>query len=246
VGFECRFSYHDKVDGEYNREEVKTFSRKIGDPLEDVSLEKLAAAIMGQYARRDIFIVDVEVFEISKKQLSFKETKGGVVIKNKKFLFDHSGDATVVTVQEMQEQPLQLSGPSQSMPQSLSAASTPSHPHANLAQRHRRPVDYVVFAPEPQQLFEAKRKGLKFTENRKYPVFQKTMSPTGIGEIYVLEDDAGREQTVSDVYFVPGNVNLVADRELGFSESPQDRDGGRLLYNNASVDPGMPDLRGRR
>jgi hypothetical protein len=103
-----------------------------------------------------------------------------------------------------------------------------------------------VFAPEPQQLFEAKRKGLKFTENRKYPVFQKTMSPTGIGEIYVLEDDAGREQTVSDVYFVPGNVNLVADRELGFSESPQDRDGGRLLYNNASVDPGMPDLRGRR
>jgi hypothetical protein len=258
VGFECRFNYHEKVDGEYNKDEIKNFSRKIGDPLEDVALERLAAAIMGQYARRDIWILSVEVFEISKKPVSFKETKGGIVLKNKKFMFDHNGDTSIVAVEEIspkqETQMTNLYGSPELVgmqssdtvggQQSLSAAAQ----HTNLIQHrpNRRPIDIVVFAPEPQQLFEAKKKGLKFTVDKKYQVFEKRMSPSGIGELYTLNDDLNREQRVSDIYFVPANVNLFADRELNFSESPKDRDGGTLLWGNASSEPGMPDLRGKR
>lgn len=246
MGYECKFSYHEKVDNEYNRDEVKTFSRKVGDPLEDVPLEKLAAAIMGQYARRDIFIVGVDVFEISKKAISFKETKGGIVLKNKKFLFDHGGDATVVAVEEERPQ-LQLASPPAPHQMSLSAAAHAPQQMVNVApQSQRRPVDFVLFAPEPQQLFAARKLGLKFTENKKYPVFEKKMSKSGIGEVFLVTDDLGQDQSVSDIYFVPANVNLFADRELNFSESTKEREGGKLFWGNASVDPNIPELRPRR
>jgi hypothetical protein len=55
----------------------------------------------------------------------------------------------------------------------------------------------------------------------------------------------GREQLVSDKYFVPGNINLIADKELGFSESQNKRDGGNLLWGSASIDSNMPDIRRR-
>ena len=103
MGFECCYYYHEKVDGDYNREETKTFRKKVGDPFDEVPLEKLAASIIAQMARRDIWIVNVEIFELSKKQVSFKESKGGIVIKNKKFSFDGSEDAAFVTVEPVCE-----------------------------------------------------------------------------------------------------------------------------------------------
>lgn len=246
MGFECKFHYHEKVDGDYNRDEVKVFSRKVGDPLDDVPLEKLAGSIMAQYARRDIFIVDVEVYEISKKQVSFKETKGGVVLKNRKFLFDHGAEPPSVSVEETETNcSLQAPPATQHPHQQINLSAAQSFPHNAVAARPSgRPIDAVMFAPEPQQLFEAKKKGYKLTVDKKYPVFKKRMSPTGIGEILTISDDAGREIEISDVYFVPGNINLIADRELGFSESKQDMDGGRLMWGNA-VDDNMPDLRRR-
>ena len=125
----------------------------------------------------------------------------------------------------------------------LSAAAV--HPH-NVRQevRNRKPIDIVVFLPEPLHLHQAKQRNLKLTQNKKYPVFDKKPAPNG-GELFVIQDDMGREQTVSDVYFVPGNINLVADRELNFSESREEKDGGNLYWGNAANDPGMPELRRR-
>ena len=60
-----------------------------------------------------------------------------------------------------------------------------------------------------------------------------------------MQDDTGREQLVSDKYFVPANVNLFADRELGFSQNQQQRDGGKLLWGGAQQEPDMPDIRRR-
>lgn len=254
MGFECCYHYHERIDGEYNKDETKTFKKKVGDALEDVPLEKLAAAIMAQLARRDVWITDVEVFEISKKPVSFKEAKGGIVIKNKKFLFDGGGtEATFVAVEDL-EQPSTQHVPSSiqfqssqqlAAPQHLSAAAHPHNINVAAPVRQKRPVDYVMYVPEPQQLHEAKRRNLRLTVNKKYPVMEKKMAPNGVGEIFVVLDDLGREQSVSDAYFVPGNINLIADRELGFSENQQDRDGGNLYWGSASSDPGMPDIRKR-
>ena len=248
MGFECCYHYHERIDGEYNKEETKTFKKKVGDALEDVPLERLAAAIMAQLARRDVWITNVEVFEISKKPVSFKEAKGGIVIKNKKFLFDGGGaETTFVAVEDIEQPPaLQFQHTQQAAaPQHLSAAAHPHNVNVAAPTRQRRPIDNVLYVPEPQQLHEARRKNLRLTVNKRYPVMEKKMAPNGVGEIFVVLDDLGRERSVSDAYFVPGNINLIADKELGFSESQQDRDGGNLYWGSASSDPGMPDIRRR-
>lgn len=253
MGFECCYHYYEKVDGEYNKEEKKTFKKKVGDPFDDIPLEKLAASIMAQMARRDIWIVDVEIFELSKKAVSFKESKGGIVIKNKKFSFDGDSSDVFVAVEELPQLPpscnqqytvtefkQQTAMPSQQ----LSAASL--HPHNQIRNpvQQRKAKDYMVWLPEPLHLHQAKQKNLRFTVNKKYPIFERKSAPNG-GELFVTQDDNGREQVVSDVYFVPANINLIADKELNFSESKEEKDGGNLYWGNASSDPGMPDLRRR-
>ena len=251
MGFECCYYYHEKVDGDYNKEETKTFKKKVGDPFDDVPLEKLAASIMAQMARRDIWIVNVVIFELSKKQISFKESKGGIIIKNKKFSFDGTDESTFVSVEEISPQlqitnyvASELQSVSARMPaQQLSAAAI--HPHNVVVKpTNRKAIDVMVFLPEPLHLHEAKRRNLKFTENKKYQIFDKKPAPNG-GEIFTTQDDTGREVTVSDIYFVPGNINLIADRELNFSETPEQKDGGNLYWGNAKNEPSMPELRRR-
>jgi hypothetical protein len=242
MGFEVCYHFNERLDGDYNKGESKTFKKKVGDPFEDVPLDKLAASITAQLARRDIFISDVEVYELSKKKVSFKETKGGIVIKNKKFLFDDTG-AAVSFVEEAQEDPPSLPAPVASC--SVRPAENVQHPHESLsATRPRRPIDVVVFAPEPQQIPELRKKNLILTVDKKYEVLDKKLSPTGIGELYVIKDDRGNEQVVPDLYFIPGSVNLFGDKELGFSDADK-KEEPNLLWGNASVDPSMPDLRRR-
>lgn len=59
----------------------------------------------------------------------------------------------------------------------------------------------------------------------------------------MIIDDAGKEQFVTDLYFVPANISLFADKELGFSESQQKKDGGKLLWGDATLDSNMPKIR---
>ena len=39
--------------------------------IEDVSLEMLASMVFTQLARRDIFVFDLEIFELVKKKISY-------------------------------------------------------------------------------------------------------------------------------------------------------------------------------
>lgn len=233
MGYEVKYNFHEKIDGEYNKEEVKTFKKKVGDPFDDTPLEKLAGAIMAQFARRDILITDVEIFELSKKQVSFKESKGGITIKNRKFLFDGGSIIVEDAVVQSEEQPVIY--PHE---QHVNIQRT-EHPHNN---GQRKPVDWMIFFPEPQHLFEAKQKNLRLTPDKKYAILSKKPAQTGIGDILTLIDDAGREQSVSDKYFVPANIKLLADAELGFSENVNKKE-GKLLYGDVYSDDNMPDLR---
>lgn len=248
MGFEVLYSYHEKTNGEYNKEETKKLKKRIGDPFEDVPLEKLAAAIMTQYARRDIWVVDVEIFELSKKEISFRESKNGIIIKNKKFVW---GENSNIVVEDMEQAPAPQAAlaPFQqphNMPQqhvSVAGQSTQAvQPHN---QGQLRPVKYMLFCPELQMMPEVKQKNLRFTPDKKYPVFHVQTSPSGIGEIYRMVDDTGREQLVSDKYFVPAEAVLLADKELGFSQSAAQRDGGKLYWGGADNEPNMPDVRRR-
>lgn len=247
MGYEAVYKYHERTDDGYNKEEVKTFKKKVGDPFEEIPLEKLAGAVMAQLARRDIWIVDVELFELSKKSISFKETKGGIVLKNKKFLFDGGGeDSSAVVVHEfVTAQPVAVQPSTNGNHVNIQAQGEPSPNPSGAAYPHnqgpRRPIDWVIFQPELHMMPEIKQKNLRLTPDKKYPVFQKKDGP--LGEIYTMSDDTGRELLVSDKYFVPGNVRLLADRELGFSESQQQRDGGKLYWGGANNEPDMPNIR---
>ena len=243
MGFEVCYYYHEKIDGGYDKDELKTFKKKVGDPFEEVCVEKLAGAIMAQLARRDVWRVDAEVYELSKKKIAFKETKGGIVIKNKKFIFDSMGETTTLIQQEepepvtCQEQPVQ--------PHNVQPKNTQPHnkiSNQNQISLNKRVVDSVMFSPEPQQLMEVKRKNIKLTPNKKYPVFKKSPSPTGIGEIYIILDDDNKEISVSDIYFIPSAINLLGDKELGFTK-PESNEGGKLYWGDATSSMNVPKLR---
>jgi hypothetical protein len=246
MGFEVYYHFNEKLDGDYNKGESKTFKKRIGDPFDDVPLEKLAASITAQLARRDIFISDVEVYELSKKKISFKETKGGIVIRNKRFLFDSSDPIVSLTEESCCAEDQQCTS-SEEIQNTRPAPLRTIHPHETLSteSRLRRPIDLVIFSPEPQQIPEIRKKNLNFTVNKKYEVFEKRPSPTGIGELYVLKDDRDKEQVIPDLYFIPGSINLFGDRELGFSSSSSQGEEPNLLWGDAVTDPSMPNVRRR-
>lgn len=237
MGFEVTYKYHERKDGVYDKEETKSLKKKVGDPFDDIPLEKLAGAIMAQLARRDVFVIEVEVVELSKKPISFKETNGGVVIKNKKFLFDASSNIIVQEIQDVAEE----------VPQNRQIQNTTVEQPHNLVHNDNgssnlgRPIDFVVFAPELPQMPEVKKKNLRFTPEKQYPVYAKEQ--IGITMALKIIDDVGREQMVSDVYFVPAKVRLFADNQLKFSETQKERDGGRLNWGNAVDADDMPTLR---
>lgn len=245
MGYECHFKYHERIDGEYNKEEIKILKKKIGDPFEEVSMQKLAASVMAQLARRDIWIVDVEIYELTKKQITFKETKGGVVIKNRKFLFDGQEEDIASIIVEATHQENQMNVTGEAARQFIRQTEN-QHPHNTVQPAvdpaTRRPIGQLVFAPEPQQIPEIKQKNLKFTVDNKYSVYERKSSP--LGDVLLVIDDTGRQQTISDKFFVPV-PQLFADNELGFSENQQQRDGGKLYWGSANADSNMPDIRRR-
>ena len=244
MGYEIIYSYHDKVDGGYDKEETKTLKKKVGDPFEDVTLEKLASSVMGQLARRDILVVGVEIFELAKKKISFREVSNGVVIKNKKFSFDQTTGSFVV--QDTEPDPDREAQPAQQSQQSQGRV---VYPHEQMkkeltakgeAPASKKPVDYVVYVPEPQQIPEVARMGYRLTVDRKYPVYGKRS--TIQGDVLTMMDDANREIQISDKYFVPGKINLIADSELRFSETTREREGGNLYWGGA-VSDNVPNIR---
>lgn len=235
MGYEINFLYHEKNDTGYNKDETKTLKKRVGDPFEEISIEKLGSSIMAQYARRDIFVVGVEIYELTKKLVNFRETKDGIVIKNKKFIF---GECTSVIIEEEKK---------------LEETPIVEHPHNKLnkpltvsqnGKTNGKPIKFMIFAPELHMMPDIKQKGLKFTPDKKYPVYHSQLNPTtGIGEIYKMIDDIGREMFVSDMYFVPVPV-LIADRELGFSNNKKEAD--LLNWGSATNEPDMPDLRSKK
>jgi len=241
MGYEVIYSYHEKIDGNYNKDEIKTLKKKVGDPFEDIPLEKLAATVMGQLARRDIFAVGVEIFELSKKSISFRETEGGVVIKNKKFTFDQSVGFSV------QELSISCTEDQQQSQQTNQVVEQPRqvHPHEQLAvqkqvNKSKRPIDTVVFSPELPHINEVKSRGFKLTVDKKYPVYAKTN--TVQGDIYTIVDDSNREIKISEKYFIQPMVGLIGDNEVNFSETQKDREGGKLYWGSA-VSDNMPIIR---
>lgn len=239
MGYEILYSFHPKdEEGNYKKDEIKELKKKLGEPFEDILLERLASTIMSQLARRDIWIFDVKIYELVKREISFRETKGGIVIKNKKFLLD--GEMNIV-VQEMDE----VSAKPQNGLVNIANPHTNGGPLVNIAgpQRPQRPIKWVALDPDLPNLDKVKSSGLAFTPDKRYPVFSESAHPKKFGVlIYLMMDDNKREVTLEDTYFLNADQIL----QQGFVSSVDKEVGMPKLKFDESYKDVIPDIRGRR
>jgi hypothetical protein len=200
MGFEVVYYYKELIDennpGVYS-EDVKTKTSKIGRATEDVSFEVLSSKILSQLARRNILIINFEIFEFQKKKINYKETNDGIIIKNKKYKFDGKINSfvdlkdcyTIEQDEEIYENDEQIDV----FPCKIKNI----QPNVNLHQS--RPIRYEYFDPELMSLHKAKQKNLKFTQGKKYPILGE--ENLGGNLLYKTKDDSDQEVRVSAEYF---------------------------------------------
>lgn len=89
MGYEIEFKYFEKSDEDedFNREEdnLKERTVKIGVPGEPISVERVAATIIREYTKQNIWVESVGVEEWIKKSLKCTQTKNGVKIGTKAY-----------------------------------------------------------------------------------------------------------------------------------------------------------------
>lgn len=273
MGFEIKYIFHPKNEegSGYQTDSTEEKTIKVGKPFDDTKLDKCAAAIMAQLARRDIWVVDVEVSELVKKSVSFKESKDGkgIVLKNKRF----SLNSTAEMVEELEAVDIQPVARPPVTPV-YKQDTTPVHPHESIAvpvtndsvedlydnpnaASVKRTIDprtidksktlyQVYFEPELQYVNQAKQLNLKFSENVKYSVHKTISGAMGMDKI-ALTDDSGQMVIIEEKFFVRAGAGLMGDRELNFSGNNGEKSREPQLSYGDEIPSemlGVPDLRG--
>ena len=265
MGYEVIYHYRESLGpGEYD-EEVKTKKAKVGQAYEETSLESLASKVMAQLARRNILIVDVEIYEFTRKSISYKESDDGILIKNKKFKFDDGPVVAGVMVEDSEPDPTSvltaLLAANPNLLQTLQQASpqpqvavTPvsgngaAHVAAapRIADGPRRAKRFEVFSPELMLEHKAKELQLKLTKGKKYPIFQEEqigMEPL-TRTLYKIPDDTGKEIQIGAEYFVPQTSGkLMHEDEMVGGQDLNNGDVDLWGGTNAHQAEQMPDIR---
>ncbi len=220
MSYEILLKYHEEgpEKGQYDREEVKEKVIKVGKPFEDIPLEEVASRIIAQLARRNILVIDVEIYEYYKKKINYSETDDGIKIKGRKFSFDGTVKFDAQEEEpDTQEQLLELLKINPAV-LDLLKSSSPNAP-TKLQQvlgnsgskpiTSNTPIRFEVFDPvegavPPPGTLGGLGKGWKFTKGRQYPILQEKPAGTNPlhGLLYTTTDDAGIQRQLSDRYFI--------------------------------------------
>jgi hypothetical protein len=252
MGYEVSFSYYEKLKEsfDYDRENLLNFKKVYGKATEDYPLEKLCQALMQQLARRDILIVDWEIYEFVRKKVTSRLTKSDLIIKNKKFSLKNN---VVESLDDYEEEDTALCCPVQKPappPVSSSPAVIHSAPAVNIAAPNRpinlaapvrqsdKIVKYMQFLPSKML-----RPIGKFTIEKTYPVFRESLSNTGIGMMIETQDDAGQRVTVPDEHFVPAQTSLLGEEEARFSQTSNNFVSDKNLNWNGVIKDSVPAIR---
>jgi hypothetical protein len=243
MGYELIFHYKEAESPGVYKDEIKNKSYKIGKVTEEIGLDVLAGKILSQLARRNILIVDLEIYEYAKKKLSYRETNDGIVLKNKKFSFD---SGVVVTAEDFdvdQEEQVQ-SQEFRPLPSPSRELADKSCPIVQRRQNSsKRAIRHEVFDPDPIGLHKINQKGLKFTMGKKYPIYSE--ESLGSNLIYNTSDDSGSEVKVSAEYFVALGQGLIeADEGPKYVGAENQKEEINLWGKNYESNS-MPDIRSR-
>jgi hypothetical protein len=253
MGFLVQYKFYKEIiKGEYNKDEILSGDIKVGSPYEDVPIESLAGKIMALMARRNILVTEVEIFEIEKKKISYKEFEDGIVIKNRKFRFD-DGPAVEAVEEAPSDPAVLLSNPQVQAAlkflgtQKLAIPTVPAAsniPAITMPVALGNPIRAEVYTPkevDPIWVRNSERLNggaLALTQGKRYPIYEEKMHPAGQkgGMLYVTVDDNGKKVVVSDKLFqLPQNL-IGGDTVSVQKEEP------KLLYQEKK-EPEMPVLR---
>lgn len=238
MGYEVKYLYHNKNDegSGYDRENTEEIVKQIGDPFEDVPLEKLAAAILMQMARRDIWVVDVKITELKKQEIAFKESTDGdgIILKNKKFTLDSIAGALMQSQISQPIHPQQYAQPRQPLGIGAEIPGQPAPPPPQMqppqrdiqvpAELQNMQVKKVeIFDPEPDMVKAGMIKG-RLTPGKRYPIFEEMRDPREgqagrqLPILYVTIDDTGKRVVVPEPCFRPPGAGLIGGN---FQAQPQ-------------------------
>jgi len=225
----------------------------VGKGFEDVPLEVLAGKIIAQLARRNILVVDVEIFEYVRKKLSYRESPDGILIKNKKFRFDDGAvvEADVEDPQAKEELAELLSNNPELMQENagvLKPLQPQPQPQANIAPRPpapatlsgQRPIRFEIYDPSIHSEHKAQQQGYKFSKGKRYPIFQEESMGEAGPVIYTTVDDTGKETRCSSEYFTAPTQGIRYENVVK-EDKAEDID---LWGSTPNVANDMPDLRG--
>lgn len=200
MGYEVILHYYNEISkGEYDKNNPQTKTLKFGSYNDEVSLDELAKKIIIQMARRNIFIYDVEIFEFIRKKISFKETKDGILIKHKKFSFDGHVEIEETACEKFETTEENIIEDNKQIISNKKTFDNFKIPNSS----NKKVLRYETFNPPDKILLEdCKKRGLKFTVGKKYPIFKERNSGNIIaGNFYYTEDDNGNQQILSERLF---------------------------------------------
>jgi len=260
MGFEAIYRYHKEIQkGEYDKSEVSEDSIKVGSPYDDVSLDVLAGKVMALLARRNILVVEIDIFELQKKKISFKETKEGIFIKNRKFKFDDGSDIEGEEEKSAQEKLDQLLAAHPELLNNFAKVADKPMQLTQSTQLTKLPVNVSPMSSLKgkkilrYELFDSKmfagsevhirQNKMAFTNGRKYPIYEeKSASRENVlaGIVYLTVDDNGKEQIITDKVFRP-EPKLIGD----FGESDNGLSDRGLMWSGQESNNNVPDIRRR-
>jgi hypothetical protein len=258
MGYEVNYKYYDRLKDsfEYDRDNQKNFKKVYGKATEEYPLDKLYQALMQQLARRDILIVEWEIFEFVRKKINSRITKNDLVIGSRKFNMKN------VVLENLEESEFEENNTCQvachapvekvmaSIPSPPPVQHNPAAPAINIA---ASPNKHVNLAPVPVSNRIIKQVQFlpgritqpigKFTVEKVYPVFSESFAANGIGMILETQDDTGRRVKVPDEYFVPCQQSLIGDEEARFSQTSRNFVDDSKLDWGGAIKESVPKLR---
>jgi len=201
MGYEIQFKFFRKKPDSFGYDtdkEPEILKVNIGNQWDDVDLEEVAKSCFCQMAKRNILIIDAEVYEFAKKKVSFKIKDDGILLKNRKFVYDITGNLKSENDSceaEKEEEHIE-----EKPKLGIISVEKINHPPID-----KTPIRYEIFDPHPDVFAVIKSKGLMFTIGNRYPIYEEKPDNRGLlfGMSYITKDDKGNLRTMNDKCFVP-------------------------------------------
>ncbi len=193
--FSVEFTYHERLpEGNYQTDKVETFTKN----TKDVSTDAVAALILTQLARRDIWVTGVRIWEFSKREISYKETNNGIVLKNKKYKLDGS-KISCDDIEEETQLKADTISPSPKpfkAPPKPKSTTTGRFEYFNAQFTDPTTGGFVSDQEVTQQFLE---QGKVLTIGKSYEIIEELYLSEGC--LYIIEDDSGKRTSVNSMHF---------------------------------------------